>query len=201
MGSFLPWSLKDLLFYLITPHTFPGEKERGKSLIRLGTSPKEPFRSDDPESSGRGSFLWSAGRMLKGYESPLHQDLTLEHVETGHLVLFLLLQPLGAVSVNDIKIKPTCSESGKAALPTLPEWPSQGTLTELAVAWLLVRHSPCGGTSIWDLIPGPGRTGTVCTFQGPGMGEVGCGVTAEAGKGIPGGPMEGTHSAQDLDLG
>ena len=43
--------------------------------------------------------------------------------------------------------------------------------------------------------------GKVCTFQGPGAGEVGRGVTAEAGKGIRGGPMEGTHSAQDLDLG
>lgn len=38
-------------------------------------------------------------------------------------------------------------------------------------------------------------------FQGTGAGEVGCRVTAEAGKGPRGGPVEGTRSAQDLDLG
>lgn len=147
------------------------------------------------------SFLWLAGRMLKGCQSPLHWDLTLGHVDTGHLILVPLLQPLGSVSVNDIKIKPTCSKSGTAALPTLPERPCQGTLTELPVAWLLVRHSLCRGTGVWYLVPRPGRMGKVCTFQGPGAGEVGRGVRAEAGKGIRGGPMEGTHSAQDLDLG
>lgn len=104
------------------------------------------------------SFLRSAGRML----SLCAGTWPSEHMETGHLVLVLLLQPLGGILVNDIKRKRTCSKSGKAALPTLPEWPSQGT--ELLVAWLSVRHSPCGGTGTWSLVLGPGRTGKACTF-------------------------------------
>ena len=98
------------------------------------------------------SFPRSAGRMLRGCQCPLHRDLALEHMETGHLVLVLLLQPLGSVLVNDIKRKRTCSQSGKAALPTLPGRPSQGA--ELPVAWVSVRHSPCGGAGTWYLVPG-----------------------------------------------
>lgn len=165
-----------------------------------GLLQRSQFRSDSPESSAMDSFLWLAGRMLKGSQSPLPWDLTLEHMDTGHLVLVLLLQPLGSVSVNDMKIKPTCSKSGKAALPTLPERPCQGTLTELPVAWFLVRHSLCRGTGIWYLVPGPGRMGKVCTFQGPGPREVGCRVTAEAGKGIGEGLWRGPTPHKTLTL-